>query len=440
MKLSRIRANSVARDKRIDVGILTIVPKEVEALFRVFGIEPEHSEDCTRPLDYWEASLADRNGDDLRVVATFLSGSAGNTESALTTAYFLRDWYPRIMCLVGIAAGLEGKVRIGEVVLPDKVHDVCVTVKTEEGELPRDDTRDREELINRLLKLHPLLNDRLNSEVRALIGNELDRTESIARAMGLSHKEFSTELRVHDGSIVSGNRLLRDSGYLADVADTKDEKCRGGEMEAAGFVRACDVQHVPWLIVRAISDFGDPRKDDSFQRLAAYAAATALRLLLTQTIDFARLPHAVPPSEHESSLGATIVEELFSAYQGKRWQQTVLIGKFLSRPFWLSGKYEMRAQIGRMVEDAAAKCGDSETRASALVDDMGWTAFVLGDTESAIKHINDGLRVAREIGGNYSKSTDLLYWLSTALVSSLSVYCRCKRQGTPSAHTRIEDR
>ena len=239
MKLYRIPSESVPTDRCIDAGIITIIPKEVEALFRVFGIDPKESANITRPLDYWQATIpSHQNHRDVRVVITFLSGTAGNTESGITTAFFLRDWHPRIMCLAGIAAGTLTKAKIGDVVIPDKIHDVCVRVITEAGALPRDDLRHRDTLIDRMLKIRGLNREQLNKEVAALLGPELIQIEKSARDKGLSASEFNLPLEVLDGSLVSGNNLLRDSGYLADMNETKDEKCRGGEMEGAGFARA----------------------------------------------------------------------------------------------------------------------------------------------------------------------------------------------------------
>ena len=45
------------------------------------------------------------------------------------------------------------------------------------------------------------------------------------------------------------------------------------EMEAAGISEACHQHNVPMTIIRGISDFGDPLKDNSFHQISAKAAA-----------------------------------------------------------------------------------------------------------------------------------------------------------------------
>lgn len=401
MKLHRMNQKSSILDRRIDVGIVTIIPSEVQAIFSVFGIDLKKYAHIDHPLDYWEASLFSHyNNRDIRVVVTFLSGTAGNTDSGITTALFLRDWFPRIMCLSGIAAGVEGKVRIGDVVLPDKIHDLCVTVRLGKKELPRDDLRHREVLIDRMLKLNVPSTDHLNAELKLRTPNR-DDLITVARSKGLEEIHFNANVQIHDGSLVSGNRLLRDSGYLADIRHTKDEKCRCGEMEAAGFTRACEIESVPWLVVRGVSDFGDDRKDDTFQKFAAESAALCLHHILSTGIDFDQLPYQIPGSAGDAVLGSNIASELMEAYKAERWEQTVLIGSFLSRPLWLSGRYELRAHLGAIIEDAAAKSNKKGPRAAALIDDLGWTSFALNDEPSAIKYITDGLNLAKDVQDYY---------------------------------------
>lgn len=403
MKLQRLEDDVSLRDRRIDVGIVTVIPTEVAAVFRVFGVNPEVPVNILRPLDYWEATLTSRlTESDLRIVVTFLSGAAGNTESGITTAFFLRDWNPRLMCLVGIAAGARDRAKIGDVVLANRIHDTCVTVRGENGhEVPRGDAFGRDITVSRMLKLRPVSGDHLTAEVRSELGAAFfEEARTLAKALSLTQSEFSGKLSVLDGSLLTSNRLLKDSGYLADFRKTTDETCRGAEMEAAGFARACDIEKMPWLIVRGISDFGDSRKDDSFQYLAAFAAASALRMVLGESIDMAELPHS-SPTGHEAALGTNIVEELLDAHRKGHWDQTVLIGSFLSRPFWVSGRHELRARLGEVIDDAAAKANDVRARAAALIDDRGWTTFILGDPESAAKHIKDGLRLAKDARNPY---------------------------------------
>ena len=304
------------------------------------------------------------------------------------------------MCLAGIAAGVDGKIKIGDVVVSDTIHDATITVLTEKGEMPRIKSIKREELIDRMLKLRPVTKDMFNEELNLVFPEDISVIEKTAREKGLTELNFSTTLEISDGTIVSGNKLLRDSSYFVDLRSFTDERCRAGEMEAAGFARACELEKIPWLVVRGISDFGDPRKDDSFQKLAAYSAATVLKLLIVRSMDFDKLPFGLFQYD-EAMLGEAIAHELRQATKSDNWDQAVTIGSFLSRPMWVSGKYELRLYLGHLVEDAAAKCDRPLERSKALIDDLGWTSYKLKDRNSAIKYIKDGLRIATEVNEYY---------------------------------------
>jgi tetratricopeptide (TPR) repeat protein len=216
----------------------------------------------------------------------------------------------------------------------------------------------------------------------------------------LDENDIASPPELKDGSLVSGNTLLRDRAYFPDFHQTNDERCRAGEMEAAGFARACELTGCAWLTVRGISDYGDERKGDEFQNFAAVNAAVALRQLLDRNIRLKVFPRhrgVTPDFDLSDSLESSLVEE----YSKANWNFVVEIGSFLSRPLWLSGKLELRKRIGELVEDAAANGERISDRARALIDDVGWTSMAMGQINKARKAISDGLRIAREAANWY---------------------------------------
>jgi nucleoside phosphorylase/tetratricopeptide (TPR) repeat protein len=378
----------------VDVGILTIIPAEIEAIFTALGIDREEPPEGTGALRYWRTSIISRLNDRaLNLAVSFVAGTAGNVESAISTTLMLEILKPRLMCLVGIAAGAPGKTCIGDVVVPDVVHDVTVTVRKDRKTQPRRRSYELDGRLIRSLKLRPLDTDVLKGRLllEASIYEALVRS---AESAGLTRSDIAHPPGVRDGSLVSGNTLLRDSRYFPDFHSSNDERCRAAEMEAAGFARACALVGCPWFIVRGISDYGDSRKDDSFHRYAAHTASTVLREFLQehfQIEDFPRLG-----TDRETLFTDSLEQSLSDESQRQNSNYVVEIGRFLSRPLWLSGKLEMRKRIGELVEDSAAACGRDLDRARALIDDIGWTSAVLKDFGKARKAIKDGFRLARE--------------------------------------------
>lgn len=391
-------------EKIIDVGIITIIPSEIEALLQIFGIEKKSIIHTNGPYDYIKTKIFSEQAQrELSVVITYFNKESGNIESSICTTCFLRDWYPKLMCLVGIAAGIRGKVKIGDVIIPSKVHDRTIKVYKEKQLLPRSVSYSRTDLVDGMLKLNMLSNEKFLNECNKNLGKELKLAMQNAKKLELLEKDLNKKLLIHDGSILSDNILIRDGTFFDSIISETDEKCRGGDMEAAGFVRACRVENnnFPWLIVRGVSDFGDHAKSDSFQLLAAKSACTALKAYLDKCINVDLLPDNYRGHELKNSFEFNIFQQIQDSYDHCRWSEVCRIGNIVSRYLWLSGQYDLRVRIGKMVEDAASHGNDNETRVATLIDDIGWTSYVLGQDHIGIKNINDGIRIAREIDNNY---------------------------------------
>jgi tetratricopeptide (TPR) repeat protein len=103
----------------------------------------------------------------------------------------------------------------------------------------------------------------------------------------------------------------------------------------------------------------------------------------------------------DQQLTDTIMDDLRRAYNQQNWEEVLKIGTVLSRPFWITGKYKLRVELGKLVEAAAAYQHNYYQQASALIDDLGWTRFVLGETDQARLHISHGISLAEKVGNAY---------------------------------------
>src|ERR1035441_1647982 len=101
--------------KAIDVGIVTILSTELDELKQVFGLSEAYlvrRQLLSNPHYYLSSIPSEASGRPLSVAFSVLPEKQGNTASAVMTAFFLRDWYPRLMCLVGIGAGGKAKFQL----------------------------------------------------------------------------------------------------------------------------------------------------------------------------------------------------------------------------------------------------------------------------------------------------------------------------------------
>jgi nucleoside phosphorylase len=91
---------------------------------------------------------------------------------------------------------------------------------------------------------------------------------------------------IHYGLLASGNQLMRDDALWEKYCTELGILCF--EMEAAGLMDS-----FPCLVIRGISNYSDPHKNDRWKVSAAAAAACAKDLLLTMpTYDVDRTPTA----------------------------------------------------------------------------------------------------------------------------------------------------
>lgn len=122
-----------------------------------------------------------------------------------------------------------------------------------------------------------------------------------------------------------------------------------------------------------------------------------------QHVSHADRPTLSPSQEEEEDkhLTATLLDELEAAFEDRRWEEVIKIGSVLSRPLWTTGKYMLRTQVGKLVEAASAYSDHPAQQARALVDDLGWTKFILGEAEEAKRNISHGIELAEGCGDYY---------------------------------------
>ena len=82
---------------------------------------------------------------------------------------------------------------------------------------------------------------------------------------------------VHEGRIVSGDQFISSADQRTRLVDTFHAICT--EMEGAAIAHTAFVNHIPFLVVRAISDKADEEADVSFEAFETRAAQNCARLV-----------------------------------------------------------------------------------------------------------------------------------------------------------------
>lgn len=219
-------------DKNIDVGIITIIPAEIESLFRIMNISEQDIVEINSPFLYYKSKMySNRCKKEISLVISFINGEAGNAEAAICTTHFLQNWYPKIMCMVGISAGIEGKVKIGDVIIPSKIIDRTKKVYKEGRYIPRTESYNRTRVIEQMLKRYKISASSFLFECNKYMSEDIKKAALIAKEKGLNEKIYCQELTFVDGSIVTEDY----NGPL--VKTTVVKKCVNQKLEILTMLR-----------------------------------------------------------------------------------------------------------------------------------------------------------------------------------------------------------
>ncbi|KAL7894589.1 hypothetical protein HDV64DRAFT_287875 [Trichoderma sp. TUCIM 5745] len=267
--------------RQYTVGIICPLPKEFMAI-RIL-LDEIHEAIHTAKEDtnhYILGRIGCHN-----VVATCLPSGEYGTNSAAITASGMKSSFPKVrFCLlVGIGGGVssdKSDVHLGDVVvshpernLPGVIqYDLAKALQNNIFELTGTLRPPPRVLLGAIshLKSDPMADE---SFVKYLKDIEDCRNEYRRPVQDQDHCSENRP-EVHYGLIASGNLVIKDIQTRDRIAREYGAICF--EMEAAGVMNV-----LPCLVIRGISDYADPQKNNVWQKYAAAAAASYAKLLLS---------------------------------------------------------------------------------------------------------------------------------------------------------------
>jgi nucleoside phosphorylase len=286
--------------RRVDVAIITVLPIELHAVLASLKVDPKIRLRQNDGGIFYEATIYSRLlNKELALIITCI-GSAGQAMASSRTTSVIEQFDPAILILVGIAAGMRDKLRIGDVIVPKTVVDLSSIVAKPEGTVFRARISEQPFPIQQMIPGFTLENAAFHGRCQELFG---DPIKAPPGEEVIYEKHVTFKPRVADDALASADTLLKVKTAFPDM-QRQHEKIRAAEMEAGGFLIACSSRAHPssWLVVRGISDFGDELKDDYFHKLAACAAAAWLTFFLEDGFDLENLrPSPEQPIKAASS-------------------------------------------------------------------------------------------------------------------------------------------
>jgi tetratricopeptide (TPR) repeat protein len=98
----------------------------------------------------------------------------------------------------------------------------------------------------------------------------------------------------------------------------------------------------------------------------------------------------------DSLLSSELIETITKLHNKGKHIEVVRLASNISRPLWISGRYDERISIGAFYEDSSARIKDVKNRIASLIDDLGWTNAAIGKIDEAQKNISKGITIAKK--------------------------------------------
>ncbi len=246
-------------DTPIDFLIITALREERDAVLGLLGAvrKVQHEGSPT----YYLASVPAYAQDGSYEVAVTMLNDMGNVESAQHTTRALQDLTPDYVLMVGIAGGIRGKVKLGDVIVAKQIWYYEPAKVTPDGPQPRP----------KVYPADPFLLDRTQN-YNDLSWRELIQTTRPSRRSNKATLEEQSNT-IFD-VIATGEMVVSTDDFIKQIRQ-QHGKIVGVEMEAFGVaVAAANSRDRPrFIAIRGVCDFADQYKNDAWHHYAAESAA-----------------------------------------------------------------------------------------------------------------------------------------------------------------------
>jgi nucleoside phosphorylase len=191
----------------------------------------------------------------------------GLVNSAILTARVIDIFKPKLICMSGICAGIEGKANIYDVIIPETCHQHDSGKWTKEGFIP--------ELYE--VQLEHLTKIKIDQIIK-----ENDFITTLKENVVLRGNEFPPKCKDLDFSVYlaptsSGSAVIADEEILENIKNQHRKKT-AFEMESYALYEAARQSSVSpiFFSAKAVVDNGNTHKSDDFHRVASILSAKTI--------------------------------------------------------------------------------------------------------------------------------------------------------------------
>ncbi|MBT4822351.1 MAG: response regulator [Lentisphaerae bacterium] len=194
----------------------------------------------------------------------------GIAHAAALSMKLCLKYSPKFLMMTGIAAGIEGKTGLGDILIADPCWDWGSGKQTLRDSGP----------VFLASPTHIALDPPLRAQLKRIVTTRLYLDEIVT---GWSGGQLpTTMLKAHIGPLATGSMVLEDPAYVAAIQQQHRDTL-GVDMEAYGIAVGCAISSAKppkAIVLKSVCDFANPLKNDTWQTYAAYTSAQfAMRII-----------------------------------------------------------------------------------------------------------------------------------------------------------------
>lgn len=221
------------------IGIICAMEEELAPLKRIMSIKESRTK---ARMEFIEGTLEEKD------VVMVISG-IGKVNAAVCAQILADDYQVTHLINVGVAGGVKENIQPMDVVVAKALlqHDMDVTAfGLKRGEIPR-------------------------------FESSLFQSDEKLTALALEGSRKNEDYTTHEGIIVSGDQFISSKEKIEDLLETFD--AAACEMEGAAIAQAADLNHIPFTVIRAISDNANTGASMDYEKFKDLAVENTVSIL-----------------------------------------------------------------------------------------------------------------------------------------------------------------
>ncbi|WP_312711336.1 5'-methylthioadenosine/adenosylhomocysteine nucleosidase [Proteiniclasticum ruminis] len=221
------------------IGIICAMEEELAPLKKIMSIKESRTK---ARMEFIEGTLEEKD------VVMVISG-IGKVNAAVCAQILADDYHVTHLINVGVAGGVKENIQPMDVVVATALlqHDMDVTAfGLKRGEIPR-------------------------------FESSLFKTDDKLTRLALEGSRKNEGYTTHEGIIVSGDQFISSKEKIEDLLETFD--AAACEMEGAAIAQAADLNHIPFSVIRAISDNANTGASMDYEKFKDLAVENTVSIL-----------------------------------------------------------------------------------------------------------------------------------------------------------------